>query len=657
MAAVSGSSSLSYSARIYIGAVVLAGAVAVALSIKNIIVTPPPNEWYWVVTLTLLSGVLPVKLPSVAAIISVSETFVFAGTLIFGPAVGTVLVLLDAIVISTKVALAKRQVNWTKIPFNLAAPPLSIWLASIALFGIAGPAPLTLGSAWFSFVLGLAVFTVLYFLLNSGFIALAIAIQRGHGPLEILRDLAATWRSIKDVFWNYLAGASIAALLVSGETPANGLPHTISVKFLLLILPLMVVLYLTYRNTAQRVESIQMRLDAVEKVHMSTIAAFAMAIDAKDQVTHGHIRRVQRYTMELAKSLGVKDDRQLKALEAAALLHDTGKLAVPEYILNKPGPLTASEFEKMKDHAAVGANILKTIEFPYPVEPVVRHHHENWDGSGYPDGLKGQDIPLGARILSVVDCYDALTSDRPYRPRMIREQAEQILRDRRGTMYDAWIVDTFLKILDRLQREDRAEANATLTPMTAFHPLSASQLDVISAATAEEREFAELRRELLRVKSFAAAAEVVFRHLRRVIPAATVVMFVPSAEGNELVCAYSAGMGASTIESTRVPVGGRISGWAFAHKQVIVNSDASLDLGPVARTFSVPLKYALVAPLSEGKNTFGVLALYGSDVFSKDHTRMLESAAGLLTTSIVTREATDGFGLEQPITPVLPRVH
>src|SRR5205823_2886923 len=146
----------------------------------------------------------------------------------------------------------------------------------------------------------------------------------------------------------------------------------------------------------------------------------------------------------------------------------------------------------------------------------------------------------------------------------------------RSAMYDPWIVDSFLKILDRLERQERAEAASPLAPATGFHPLSASQLDVISAATAEEREFAELRRDLPRAASIQAAAEVLFRHVRRVIPAATVAMYVPSTEGSELLCAYSTGVGASTIESTRVPVGSRISGWAFAHKQVIVNSDASL---------------------------------------------------------------------------------
>src|SRR5678816_1019859 len=171
-----------------------------------------------------------------------------------------------------------------------------------------------------------------------------------------------------------------------------------------------------------------------------------MAIDAKDQITHGHIRRVQSYAVALAKHLGVTDQSLIKAIEAAAPLHDMGKLAVPEYILNKPGKLTSAEFEKMKLHATVGADILSAIEFPYPVVPIVRHHHESWDGSGYPAGLKGTDIPVGARILSVVDCFDALTSDRPYRPRLSDADALRILSERRGSMYDPLVVDTFSQV-------------------------------------------------------------------------------------------------------------------------------------------------------------------------------------------------------------------
>src|SRR4029078_643446 len=163
-------------------------------------------------------------------------------------------------------------------------------------------------------------------------------------------------------------------------------------------------------------------------------------------VTHGPIRRVQAYATTLAREVGVRDERLLKAIEAAALLHDMGKLAVPEYILNKPGKLTDAEFEKMKLHASVGADILSAIDFPYPVVPIVRHHHENWDGTGYPARLKGTDIPIGARILSVVDCFDALTSDRPYRPKLSDEESLAIVMQRRGSMYDPLVVDTFVKV-------------------------------------------------------------------------------------------------------------------------------------------------------------------------------------------------------------------
>ncbi len=638
-----------WKALIYVLIVISAGLFASVTSIRSVFLTPPPgNDWYYLTFLTLFSGFLSVRFQSVGARFSVSETFVFSGTLIYGHAVGTVLVLLDAIVLSGKIWYTKRRLDVVQTPFNLAAPPLSVWIAALVLREIAGPAPLTLENSLWVFVYGLAVFTVLYFALNSGLVALAIALTRSSTPMGVLRDLGQTWWGIKHLFFNYLAGASIAAVLASGDNSTVGIR-------ILVIIPLMAVFYLTYRQSAHQVDEMQSRLDAIERVHMSTIKAFAMAIDAKDQVTHGHIHRVQQYTMECAKHLGVKDEKQIRAIEAAALLHDTGKLAIPEYILNKPGPLTPAEFEKMKDHAAVGANILKSIDFPYPVEPIVRHHHENWDGRGYPDGLKGQEIPLGARILSVVDCYDALTSDRPYRPRMTRQQAEQILLDRRGKMYDPWVVDGFLQILDRLEEIDAAEGRTASQEFGSSGAHRSPTLDVISAATAEEREFGELRRELPKAATFQLASEVFFRHVRRVIPAAAVVIYVPTGN-NELVATYCAGSGAATIESTKIPVGERISGWAFAHRQMVFNSDASLDLGPVARTLPVPLRTALVAPILDGANVVGVVALYGSEDFHKDHRRMLESATQLLatgsstlTTDVQDQTTDDISGLQRKI--------
>ncbi len=621
-------------ASLYLGAVVVSGIAVSVHSISKLAVSAPAGGWYYLTLLTLVSGFLSVKFHAVGARYSVSETFVTWGTLVYGQAVGTILVLLDAAVLSGTIWHTRRRLDWTRTLFNLAAPPLSVWVASLALFAIAGPPPLGLTVSPGRFVGALAAFAVLYFLVNSVLVAAAISITVPREQSSFLKDFRSTWWGIRDGFLTYVSGASIAALLLSGGH------DRVEIK-VLFILPLMAMLFLTYRNSARKVDEMQSRLDAIEKVHMSTIKAFALAIDAKDQVTHGHIHRVQRYTMEVARALGVKDEKQIRAIEAAALLHDTGKLAIPEYILNKPGPLTPAEFEKMKDHAAVGANILKSIDFPYPVAPIVRHHHENWDGRGYPDGLKGQEIPLGARILSVVDCYDALTSDRPYRPRMSRQQAEQILLDRRGTMYDPWVVDGFLQILDRLEAIDEAEGRNTSHVDSADIAGASPALQVISAATAEEREFAELRRELPKAQTLDQAAEVFFRHLRRVVPAAAVVLYVPDRGSSDLRAAYSSGAGSSAIEATRIPVGERISGWAFAHRQVVFNSDASLDLGPVARTLPVPLRAALVAPVSEGNQCFAVLTLYGSEEFQKDHRRMLESAAQLLlSTGILTAPVT-----------------
>ena len=210
------------------------------------------------------------------------------------------------------------------------------------------------------------------------------------------------------------------------------------------ILPILAITYLTFRTSLGRLADANRHVTQVNDLYLSTIETLAMAVDAKDQITHGHIRRVQVYAVELAKRLGVTSLLSSRPSRRRLLLHDMGKLAIPEHILNKPGKLTPAEFETMKRHADIGADLLSSIRFPYPVVPIVRHHHEQWNGQGYPSGISGTDIPLGARILAVVDCFDALNSDRPYRPRLSVSEAFAILRDRRGTMYDPLVVDHFI---------------------------------------------------------------------------------------------------------------------------------------------------------------------------------------------------------------------
>ena len=602
----------------YVTGVAFCGLVAVGISAADLLHQGPDYriQWLSLVALTIVSGLFPVNLPSINVSATTSETFVIAGTILFGQSGGTVLVLLDGLFISLLLVYS-RGIRWQQVAFNVTATPLSVWIAA----QIVGVEPLFGTTSAFSVrsLIQLGAFSTLHFLINSWLLALALAIHSGAKASRIW------WSHLRQLLVNFVAGGSIAALLVYNTRDVRR-------EFVFAIIPLLLVLFLTYRWSNKRVEVERERNAELSRVFMSTIEALALAIDAKDQVTHGHIRRVQRYTLALADALGIKDPIELDAIRAAALLHDTGKLAVPEYILNKPGPLTAAEFERMKIHADVGADILKSIDFPYPVEPIVRHHHEQWDGKGYPAGLRGQEIPIGARILSVVDCYDALTSDRPYRPRMSRQQAEQVLKDRRGKTYDPWVVDQFLGLLDQLEALEAAERKAAESGHGTGE-VRPNQLDVIAATTAEEREFAELRRDLSRAPDLAAATDVLLRHVKRIVPAETLAFSMPRPDTNELTVVACSGVGAGAIAGTRVEIGDRISGWAFAHSQSVLNSDASLELGPVARTFPVPLRYAAATPIVD-RRTVAIVMVYSSEPLERDHGRLLESAAALFAASV-----------------------
>src|SRR6266481_6527160 len=425
--------------KIYLWSVIAAGFAVVVGSIYELYVEPIGNQWFILAALTLISGSATVRLPSTYASISISETFVFTGVLLYGPAAGTVLVALDGLVMSFWIA--KRHKEAHRVLFNVSAPAVSAWCSANLFFLVAGISPLVERPAPINRIFpALILFAASYFILNSWLITFIIALEKRISPVTIWAKSFLWWSM------NYFCGASVAILFV-------GFNRTVDLGYLGIILPLLLVLYATFKSSMGRVEDADKHVQQINGLYLSTIETLAMAIDAKDQVTHGHIRRVQAHTTSLAREVGVRDEKLLKAIEAAALLHDMGKLAVPEYILNKPGKLTETEFEKMKLHASVGADILSAIDFPYPVVPIVRHHHEYWDGTGYPDGLRGTDIPIGARILSVVDCFDALTSDRPYRPRLPDEEALSILLERRGSMYDPLIVDTFVRVHQEIAPE------------------------------------------------------------------------------------------------------------------------------------------------------------------------------------------------------------
>ena len=315
----------------YVAGVVIAGAVTVLQSFYDLTVNPIGWNWTILAVLTLVSGSATVRLPSLPATISVSETFVFTSVLLFGSSAGTLTVALDALVISFW--SYRKGHPFYKIVFNVCALPLTIWIAAHVFFLFPTIEPLVTSrhsdTIEIKTLIGpLLVFTIVYFSLNSWIITFAIALEQRLPPFSIWRD-NFLWLSL-----NYFGGASVAALLVSYT---KDLDYT----YLAVIVPLLVVLYFTFSMSMGRVEDANRHLTQLSALYMSTIETLAMAIDAKDQITHGHIRRVQTYAVALAREVGVTDTSLIRAVEAAALLHDMGKLAVPEYILNKPGPSNA----------------------------------------------------------------------------------------------------------------------------------------------------------------------------------------------------------------------------------------------------------------------------------------------------------------------------
>jgi diguanylate cyclase (GGDEF)-like protein/putative nucleotidyltransferase with HDIG domain len=618
---------------IYVSAVVTAGVSVVSESLYSLIVSPIDLNWLMLAVLTLLSGSFTVRIPGIPARLSVSATFIFAAALLFGPPAATMTVVLDTLVISFWLGRTISP-HWSRLAFNLAAAAIAIWTASHTFYLSTGIPPLAVSpSPIIPLLPSLLLLATVYFLLNSWLVAFVVGLQKKRSPFTVWRQ-SFLWLSL-----NYYSGASIAALILPYLMQAGNSRFMYVVG---VILPVLIISYLTFKTALGRIDDANQHLSQLNRLYLSTIETLAMAIDAKDQITHGHIRRVQQYAVGLAKHLGITDPSQISAIEAASLLHDMGKLAVPEYILNKPGKLTAAEFDRMKLHASIGADILSAIDFPYPVVPIVRHHHENWDGTGYPDGLHSTAIPIGARILAVVDCFDALTSDRPYRPRMSDPDAIRILQARRGTMYDPVIVDAFIAIHTTAPKALLADWQ--LAPLStnaieqAFPPVAAahnavgatrvSSLDEIAASTEETLVLYDLAIGLTGHVELGDVGDVISKHLRRIVPASVVVFYVYDSHTDDLVSAHASGTHASHLVGLRIHRGERLSGWVAANKITIVNADPVLDLGEVSRSLRPRLRSCISTPLLRNQELVGVLSLYSVDAeaFNDNHKRILEVA-------------------------------
>jgi putative nucleotidyltransferase with HDIG domain len=613
----------------YLTLVIASGLLVVGESLWQVAKDPPGLEWFVLAALTLFTGSFTVRVPSLQARISVSETFIFTSVLLFGPAAGTIIVVLDALVISFWLDRTKRSA--LKVLFNGTAPAIAIRLSSEVFFYLSGAEPGQIGRDDIARLTSpVFAFTFLYFVFNTGLVAGALAVERREPVVKLWAN------NFPSASVNYFLGSSIAMLIVAYT-------DQIDITVLSIIIPLLLISYYTFRSTMGRVEDANRHVVQLNDLYMSTIEALAMAVDAKDQITHGHIRRVQVYALELAKRLGIEEDRQLKAIATAALLHDLGKLAIPEHILNKPGRLTQAEFEKMKRHADIGADLLSSVKFPYPVVPIVRHHHEHWDGSGYPSGISGTDIPLGARILSVVDCFDALTSDRPYRPRLSDEEAFNIIRDRRAKLYDPLVVDTFVRayaeiapIAVQAGQDARGLIDGDVLSVDPEIPLRQ-----ISANASEVALLDSHSREIARAISMEAALQAAVQCLRQLSPATVYALFLYDSIADILTCMGTVGDEQRFLYGLTIRPGERVTGWTAANRRSSVNSDASLDLVQIARFFTPPLRSAISTPLSHGERLIGVLTAYSSreNAFNESHRYSFEQVATVLAAKLLALES------------------
>ena len=470
-----------------------------------------------------------------------------------------------------------------------------------------------------------------------------------------------------------LAGAASAVLFYTAVLNAN-------LTYGVLGLLISALIYLLYRFNERRLQEIQRaeaeqrrHVEEMSDIHMNTIESLAIAIDAKDQTTHGHVRRTQIYAKEMGRLFNVSE-KELQALHAGALLHDIGKLAVPEYILNKPGKLTEAEFAKMKIHPTVGGDILKRVNFPYPVEDIVRYHHEKWDGSGYPKGLKGENIPLVARIISVVDFYDATRCDRPYRKGMKREESLALLRSMVGTAFDPKVVEMFTRnvetfdhLIDSHDIKEQVASTPTVDTETRTKPDAGLAPDILGVCeeTSGFRSISEAQREVFALHEIAQTigsslnlsdtVTLIANKLRAIVPFDTCVIYLVDDPSGKAIAAHVVGEEVEIFKRRRINIGEGITGWVIANSRSMCNAAPDLDMVGLPDELVKRFRGVLVSPLQREDGAFGAISLYSQSrtSYTTEHVRLLESVcqhASSALNNALTYEKTRESALIDPLT-------
>ncbi|HTB21000.1 MAG TPA: HD domain-containing phosphohydrolase [Bryobacteraceae bacterium] len=638
-------------ARVFIAVIGLAGLTGMAITFRGWSPEPQPRFIVYLLVALATSG-MKVAFPGVRGTISLNFILIMLG-LVELSAPQTMFLAVASAAAQT-CWNAKGRVKLVRLFFNTTCIALAVlaatwiyqkpWLAHVP------------GSELFRLTLG----GIAYFIANNVPIAIVIALTEGQHIQMVIRSVC-DW-----LFFFYLVGVS-AAEIVHTATQRLGW------AFSLALLPPLYLIYRSIRLYFGKVEQEREHAESMASLHLRTIEALATAIEAKDECTGDHLRRVQVYSLELAKHLGLSSD-EVNALQAASILHDIGKLAVPDYIISKPGKLTPDEFEKMKVHTVVGAEILEQVAFPYPVAPIVRSHHEKWDGSGYPDGLKAEDIPIGARILSAVDCLDALASDRQYRRALPLDEAMGYVAGLSGKSFDPQVVE-ILKANYRefeslaqstplrnhrlskdliVSRGDAPDAGYEKSASTAASGVPGlAPADSIAAARHEMRAIVDLAMDLSKSLRMEDILSILADRLQQMVPYDCLAIYVR--ERTVLKARYTSGLTSQRFAALEIPMGQGLSGWVVENGKAIVNGNPAVEPGYVdASAQLVALNSALSIPLGDGVDQLsGALTLYrtGKDAFSADHLRVLLAIKGDIARAVDAymrfQKAQQGIGADE----------
>ncbi len=576
----------------------------------------------------LLASELKVVLPGIDGTMSVGFLFVLVGILELSLPETLVIGCLSIVV--QCVRNMKHGTKPVKILFNvfsMKAPAIAL-----SFYTYRQLAPVLHNSMPLLLIAAAAV----YFLANTIPVTIIVCLTEG-------KPFRKVWA--ESYFWSfpyYLVGAAIAGLV-------SVINRYVGWQASFFVLPVMYWIYRSYRLYLGRLEDEKRHVEEMAGLHLRTVEALALAIEAKDHTTRDHLQRVRVYAVEIAKELGLSE-AEIEALRAAALLHDIGKLAVPEHIINKPGRLTPEEFEKMKIHPVVGAEILRHVNFPGPVVPIVRSHHEKWNGSGYPDGLRGTEIPMGARILAAVDCLDALASDRQYRRALPLDQAMEHVARAAGTEFDPRVVDVLKRRYIELERLAQSTSDEPLQPRLSTDvkverglepsagfertapaaPVADSEsfLTSIAAARQEAQTLFELSHDLGNSLSLDETLSVLGVRLKKLVPYDSVAIYV--CRGDNLLPQYVSGDNFRLFSALEISMGQGLSGWVAQNHKPIINGNPSVEPGYLNdETKFSTLRSALAVPLEGVTGVVGVLTLYKAerDFFTTDHLRVLLAIA------------------------------